>query len=362
MKRCEIDYMEDVITLNEIIEWSEYFNDTGVILDFVKIKELYKGIQKSNKSIRKSDLPQKDKDYLMHLNRYRKTVLENIIVNSSPFKNGNYLEGVGFINNYDERILKVNPNYDISPTYRLTSKSPCLSNMDSVLKEIVIPEEGYKLLSIDFKHQEPWIIVNLLEDKELLDILKGNEDFYRGLLDRFNIEINKSNRDIMKQVWNASIYGSGRSTIGFNDVEWITDVYNFINENGRVKSLRKKVETNLKKDKAIYTRFLLNRSIPYDGKKSVRQAFNSIFQMSGAGVMYAGLKSIQLAVYNRPPNLIKGTISIYLTLHDEYLLQIPYNTTEEEISEFINSIDFNIEGWTPARIEVKEGMNWRECK
>lgn len=372
--------MVEPIYISDTEQWKEYFNNLGIIIDVEKVKEKLKDLRLLNKSIKRSvDLTEEEKEKELLLNKQRKDSLTNLVLYTKDFIDSGCLEITEFLKQNTKGYLKVYPRYEVGSTYRFSNSKPSIMNLNSYVREVVVGEPGTRLVSIDFKHQEPWIIVNLLESNDLVDILKNNEDFYIGLLNKFNIPYTLSNRQLMKETWNAVFYGSGKYELIKKGIPWLEEVYDYINEHEKIISLRKKVEKNLKEDKEIYTVFGLNRKLSYDGKQSVRQGFNSIFQMSGAGVMYAGLKSIQNAVYNRPSFLnhdltnpeyhpsyeldpSSALVKVYITLHDEFILMVDDRISDEEIKSFISEINFKIEGWTEPRLEIKIGKNWRDCK
>lgn len=347
------------ITKEEIENWRKYFKEEGITLNVANIKALKKYMREEKRTIKRSDLyTSEEKTALLDELHRMSNTMENLVIHSEEFKKSDALESSGFLmhNSYD--YLHVFPSYSITSTYRLMSKEPCISNLTPEIRSIIDGGIDYKLVSIDFRHQEPWIIVNLLEDPELLGILENHEDFYLGLLAALDIPLSPENREIAKIVWNASIYGASLDRVsGLSNDTWIDDLYRFINERERVISLRNKVSDNIKKDKSIYTRFGLERTIENSSYGGVRQGFNSIFQMSGAGVLYTGLKRIQDAIDNSDISKMRWS-RIYLTLHDEFILKIPKSILESDIESFIDSIDFSIDGWTKPHIKWSIGKDW----
>lgn len=338
--------------LDEINGWRKYFNNQGVLIDSGYAKFILSDLKKKNRENKEMGLLDNK------LYAYRKSMVEDLFMSTEEYLNGNHLEVRGFLKSLENgKKLRIYPKHELTPTYRLTSSNPCIGNLDSYLKKLIVPRDGYNLVSIDYKHQEPWIIVNLLENDELMDILENSDDFYIGLLTKFNIELSEDNRALMKKVWNSSIYGSSLETIKVKDAYWLEDIYNWINELKEVRSLRRKVERNLKNNREIYTLFGLNRSIPYDGVNSVRKAFNSIFQISGSGVLYAGLKTIHNAV-----NLRQTNINIYFTNHDEYILESPNHLSHTDLVEHFNNLPLGVSGWTKPKFEIKIANNWGDCK
>jgi hypothetical protein len=339
--------------LSEIKHWQKYFKEQGVLIDSGYAKFILSDLKKKNRENKENGLVDNK------LYAYRKSMVEDLFMSTEEYLNGNSLEVRGFLRSIEEGSkLRIFPRYELTPTYRLITSNPSIGNLDTYLKKLIVPREGYNLVSIDYKHQEPWIIVNLLENNDLMDILDSSDDFYMGILNKFQVEQSDLNRGIMKNLWNSSIYGSSLDNLKGNDKEWVAYIYNWINGLKEVKSLRKKVERNLKSNKEIYTVFGLNRSIPYDGLNSVRRAFNSIFQISGSGVMYAGLKTIHNAVKpNEPDN-----INIYFTNHDEYILESPVNLTNQQVVDSLSGLFLGVEGWTKPKFEIRIGKNWGDCK
>lgn len=251
--------------------------------------------------------------------------------------------------------LRVFPKYTLTDTYRMYTNSPCIGNLDVVLKGVIVPEKHKYFVSVDFKHQEPWIIVNLLESNELKDMLEKYDDFYLGILSEFGVDQIKENRDIVKVVWNSSIYGSSLDSLPSSDLDWVGEIYHWINGIPEVTSLRRKVDRNLRRGKPMYTQFGFERLINPNQKGSVRQAFNSIFQMSGSGVLYTGLETFNNAIENTG---LDGLVSIHLTNHDEYLFEVCDSVGEDEIRDFLSELNFEIDGWTLPRYSLSVGDSW----
>lgn len=347
--------MDILISKYDINSWCNYFKNKGILINLDSLLDSYRLCKKELRLAKKNE--PENVSLLRSINLDINN-LEGLVTNSIEYLESSYLSVMEFLKNSSNRIIRVYSDYTISETYRLYSSKPCLTNLKKIHRYHIVPREGYKFLSIDFKHQEPWILINLLEDKELLLILENYDDFYEGLLNKFNVSYSKENRDLMKRLWNGIVYGLKRHNIDENDA-WIDNFFKWINENKKVLSLRNKVEKNLKNDKSIYSIFGLNRFIPYNGKQSVNTGFNSIFQISGSGILYAALKSIKSTVTN---NSTYVDISISHTMHDEFILEIPSSFSESDIAVFVNSLDFKIEGWTEPRISYEVGMNWRDCK
>lgn len=340
-----------IIIKESIGNWLNKFESDGVLIGLRESQVILDEI----KSLRKLDrLNGEDNSKTIS---YRRNLLVNLIMSSQEYLDSGCLDIRTFLKNYkDSEKLRVYPKYNLTPTYRLSTSDPCIGNLDSNLKRLIVPRDGYDIVSVDYKNQEPWIIVNLIENKDLLDILECNEDFYYGMLSKFGVLESEDNRVIMKTLWNASVYGSSLSRLEGSNLPWVVEVYNWVNSLKEVQSLRDKVGKNIFEGKAIYTLFNLNRSISYDGYQSVRKAFNSIFQMSGSGVLYTGLETIHSAVL-----LKENDINIYFTNHDEYILESSSLNTESLVNDLLNDLDFGIEGWTYPKFEIKIGNNWGDC-
>lgn len=335
-------------------EWKRYMETTGVLVDVNKCVEKLREYRKLARAAKKSGVE------LDGSTRYKKTMVENLVMSSSGYLNGSYLEPSAYLMDLIESgvsSFRVFPSYSLSSTYRLSSNTPSIGNLDTSLRELIVPREGCYFVSLDYRQQEPWIIVNLLQDDELMEVLLTSDDFYMGILSRFEIPETVENREAVKKVWNASIYGSSLDTVLKKEHRWVVDVYEWINTNERVLSLRRKVEKNMKEDKEIYTEFGFRKSVPYSGTRSVRQAFNSIFQMSGAGVLYAGINSIHNAVALEG---FTGKLSLVFTNHDEYVLEVSEELDWETVRAFLLGIDFSVLDWTLPRFNILRGESWGE--
>lgn len=333
-------------------EWKRHMETAGVLVDVSKSVSKLREYRKLTRAAKKRG------EELDGSTRYKKTMIENLVMASEGYLKGSYLEPYSYLIALETdgvRSFRVFPTYSLSSTYRLSSNTPSIGNLDTSLRELIVPRPDHYFVSLDYRQQEPWIIVNLLQDVELMDVLETSDDFYVGILNRFGILESSENREAVKKVWNASIYGSSLDTVLKKENRWVIDVYEWINTNERVLSLRRKVEKNMKEDKEIYTEFGFRKSVPYSGTRSVRQAFNSIFQMSGAGVLYAGINSIHNAVALEG---LTGKLSIVFTNHDEYVLEVSSELDWSYVKSFLLGIDFSVLDWTLPRFNILRGESW----
>lgn len=338
-----------MFVLIEVAEkWKKYFEKRGVLIDVDRSLSLLKETRKELRKLKKSGKV----DPTL---RYRVSALESLVMSSEVYVNGDYLDIVSLLREHVGERLRVFPKYNLTDTYRMYTNSPCIGNLDNVLKGVIVPDRGNYFVSIDFKHQEPWIIVNLLESDELKEILNRYEDFYMGILSEFGVDQTKENRDIVKVVWNSSIYGSSLDSLRNSDLDWVSDIYHWINRIPEVTSLRRKVDRNLRRGKPMYTNFGFERLIDPNQKGSVRQAFNSIFQMSGSGVLYTGLETFNNAIENVG---LEELVRVHLTNHDEYLFEVSESVGVDEISKFLSNLNFEIPGWTLPRYSLSIGDSW----
>lgn len=332
--------------------WKKYFEERGVLLDVEYAKFLLASFRKLRK---KGDVDEAEKREM----KRKETIIENLFFSSREFLEGDYLEIRDFLSDLDKLTIKIYPRYELSDTYRMVTKDPAIGNLDEVLKKLIVPRQGYVLVSIDYKNQEPWIMANILKNKELLYLLESFDDFYVGILEKFGVEVSLENREKVKKLWNATVYGSALNEKEAIGDEWIKDIYYWINEMEEIKNFKDYVTRELKENGYIENEFGLRRTLSYNGNHSIRQAFNSIFQMSGAVVLYAGLENINNAVINGG---LQGKIDIYLTNHDEYLLEVSNQISKEDLLEFLFSISFGIPEWTKPRLHVRIGRNWGDLR
>lgn len=339
------DFLRDTVSY-----WKKYFREKEYYLGVDNVDFLLRSLRKQKRELQREEEMGRGNTL-----RYRRGVLDDLVMSNRLFLEGDYLDIGSFLRERKGSILSIKSEFNLSSTYRLVSSNPSLGNLDSFLKKAIVPREGYKLVSLDYKHQEPWIIVNLLENSELKSVLDNSNDFYRGLMKKFKVVESAENRELMKKVWNTSIYGSSLNAVKKDGEGWIDDLYEWINGMSEIRSLRDKVERNIRDKKEVYTKFGLDRRVSYDGKTSIRKAFNYIFQMSASGVLYTGLNNIHSAV--RSGGFDKD-ISVYLTNHDEYILEVSEEWDREDLFSFLKGVDFEVEGWTSPKFELKIGENW----
>lgn len=78
---------------------------------------------------------------------------------------------------------KIHPSVSLTKTNRVTYTEPNLVGIKKdALWNIIVPEDGRVLYSVDFKNQEPEILFNLLQDRELLGALQSEDGLYNYMM------------------------------------------------------------------------------------------------------------------------------------------------------------------------------------
>ena len=258
-------------------------------------------------------------------------------------------------------------------TGRLSSKNPNLQNIpvgsDSILqiRQAFIPENGYKLVGIDYSQIELRLLAHFSQDEALVEAFKNNLDIhYQTAVKIFGAELAKEKRNIAKSINFGLLYGMGSKklgdTLGIPSKEAKIYIDSYFEAFKSVKDYLKSIE-----DFAYtngYVKTLLNRKRLFDFDSAnammkaayLREAVNTLFQGSAADL----IKLSMIKIYKKYKNNDK--MRLLLQIHDELIFEIKDEFVEsftEEIREIMESIyTLNV----PLKVSVAIGNSWQELK
>lgn len=282
--------------------------------------------------------------------RYELTSMESVRKHGNPTE----YEGINI----------VYPDYSQTDTGRIQYIQPNLSNLGP-RKRMVVPKPGYKLISFDYKYQEPWIIANMLKLVEVLERMAAGEDYYRVLAQQY-ADATLSDKD--RKSFKTSVIAIGylctlntaRRGIPKHLISVIDEFYNKFTNLPEFRAFRDKVKEVYEGDKVMKSYFGTEWEVPYYKGMGYdaweRKAFNRPFQSTGADILFFALESLE-KVYTE----IDGDVRTYITLHDEVVIHIEERlVTEENINKLRDAILFDIEGWSPMRVDTKILDSWAD--
>jgi DNA polymerase-1 len=257
------------------------------------------------------------------------------------------------------RISCYNPNFQTIPI-----KSPLGKN----IRDMIIAEPGYKILTADYSQVELRILAHFSGDERLIDIFEKDLDVHTitasYIFGKRPDEITEAERRKAKTVNFGIIYGmspyglSKELNISVEEansfisnffatypgvMRWIKENLEFALKNGYVKTLYGRI-------RKVPQIFSGNSNIVEQGK---RIAINTPIQGTAADI----IKLSMVEIYNElKRNGFKS--KIILQIHDELLLEVK----EEEINAVTQIVKEKMEGVcklrVPLKVEIGVGESW----
>lgn len=302
-------------------------------------------------------------------------------------------------------------NQHTTVTGRFSSNNPNFQNIPEDARAIFIPDKDCIFVGIDFSQIEPRYMAHKSGDKEFQHPYLNGIDLYSVLASKtFNVPIEECGdgtkyRKDMKMGLLANMYGISPYQLGeqigltteeaeqflqdFLDAfpttaRWMESVHNEVVEQGYVRLLggRKrrfpeiqKVGGAFKKMNAHYKKLLgvneigniWETSLSYKDKRKywdvagkyyrvMRQSVNAVIQGSSATIMKMAM--IDLYDYIKDNNL---PYKMLMTIHDEVIIEIPSDTTREEIEALQDKMNNCISLDVPLKTDAEIMRdNWSE--
>lgn len=97
-----------------------------------------------------------------------------------------YAESINELVTWKDTDNLIHPGVSLTKTNRISYVKPAIMNIPKkLLWELIAPyNEGDVLYSVDIKNQEPSILINYLDDKELAKVLKSDKGLYEELFEK----------------------------------------------------------------------------------------------------------------------------------------------------------------------------------
>lgn len=263
-------------------------------------------------------------------------------------------------------------------TGRLASAEPNLQNIPvkydegRLIRKAFVPEEGCVLIDADYSQIELRILAHISEDERLISAFKNNLDIHsQTAAEIFGVDITEVTPVMRSQakavnfgiVYGISDYGLSRD-IKISRKEAAEFISRYFEKYPKVKEYLDNVVKFARENGFVLTLFNRKRYIKdiKSTNKNLRSyaeriAMNSPIQGSAADIM----KIAMIRVYRsfKEHNLKS---KIILQVHDELLIESPYEE-KEIVKEIVkNEMENAVLLKVPLVVEVKEGLNWYETK
>ena len=292
--------------------------------------------------------------------------------------NSTYVEGLKpYINPKTKRIHSFF-HQTITATGRISSTEPNLQNIPTrfelgkQVRKIFKPEEGKIYIDADYSQIELRVLAHMSEDEHMIQAFKENQDIHKQAASKvFKTpieEVTKEQRSNAKAVNFGIVYGI--SDFGLGEQLGISRklakkyIEDYLNEYKGIDNFMKKVTETAKETGYVETMFKRRRYIPElkSNNYMVRQfgaraAMNTPVQGTAADIMKIAMINVFKQLNNR-----KLKSKIVLQVHDEMMIEVPIEETNEVKNIIQNEMQSAVKLKIPLIAEVSEAENWYECK
>lgn len=267
-------------------------------------------------------------------------------------------------------------------TGRMASNNPNLQNIPNktelgrAIRCAFVPENGFKLLSLDYSQIELRLAAILSGDEKLIEIFKNKEDVHSGVASRvFKVDqrdVDKGMRSKAKTINFGILYGMGVNALRANLKSSREEAQNFYNEYFETfKQLAEYLE-NIKRETARigYTETMFGRRryftgfkspLPYVRAQAERMAINAPIQGTQADIIKIAMKRIDEMIIK---NNWEETVKMLLQVHDELVFEVKEENVFEVAKEIKKIMESVLNGHdtrgVPIIAEANLGDNWGE--
>lgn len=281
-----------------------------------------------------------------------------------------------FINLVDQKSHRIFPTYNqvgaatgriscVNPNFQTI---PVRSELGRSIRDIIVPEKGYKIMTADYSQIELRILAHFSGDKNLKEIFENNLDVHSmtaSYIFRKRIqEITESERRKAKTVNFGIIYGISpyglAKELNVTQSEAEAIIQNFF---ASFPGVMKWIQLNVdfaQKNGFVKTLFGRIRRIPYlnSGDPNLfeqgrRIAINTPIQGTAADIIKLGMVEIYEEFKRKSMNS-----RIILQVHDELLLEVPETEVEAAKEIVKEKMEVNVTLSVPLRVKIGVGDSW----
>ncbi|MGA1931562.1 DNA polymerase I [Arcobacter sp. YIC-464] len=258
-------------------------------------------------------------------------------------------------------------------TGRLSSKNPNLqnipvrSNVGNQIRNAFIPQDGYKLVGIDYSQIELRLLAHFSEDEALVEAFNHDLDIHRQTAVKiFGEEEADAKRSIAKSINFGLLYGMGSKklgdTLGIPAKEAKVYIESYFEAFKNVKEYLKSIE-----DFAFengYVKTLINRKRLFDFNSAngmqkaayLRESVNTLFQGSAADL----IKLSMLEIHKKYKN--NENIRMLLQIHDELIFEVKEEEIEKITSDLAQIMENIYKLKIPLKVSTCVGESWKSLK
>ncbi|MFD2631032.1 DNA polymerase I [Idiomarina piscisalsi] len=267
----------------------------------------------------------------------------------------------------------------VAATGRLSSTDPNLQNIPirtaegRRVRQAFVPEDGYKIVAIDYSQIELRIMAHLSQDKSLLNAFAEGLDIHRATAaEVFGCKTEEVTDEQRRQakavnfglIYGMSAFGLARQLgIARNDAQHYMDKY-FERFPGVLKYME---DTRKQAKEQGYVKTLFGRRLPLPDikasngarrKGAERAAINAPMQGTAADIIKKAM--LQVADWIDTNNC-KDDVRMLMQVHDELVFEIKEAKLDDYIKELTAVMENAARLDVPLIAEAGKGKNWDEA-
>lgn len=304
-------------------------------------------------------------------------IIEDLLQYREMYKlKSTYVDALpALVSRYDNR-LHTSYNQAVAATGRLSSSNPNLQNIPiktevgRKIRQAFIPDEGHKLLSVDYSQIELRLLAHMAQDHGLIEAFKQGQDIHAAtaakVFDCPIDEVSSSQRRAAKTINFGIMYG--QSSYGLSQQLGTTReaAAKFIHDYFQVyASVKQYIDSTIKlahQHGYVETLYGRRRRVPELSSPNFqlrqaaeRMAFNMPIQGTAADI-------IKIAMINLHRQFAEQSFKskMLLQVHDELVFTVHPNEEEQVVSLVVNSMQDAAQLSVKLEVEAKVGVNWGE--
>ncbi len=291
--------------------------------------------------------------------------------------NSTYAEGLVEYISEDGRIHGTF-NQTITATGRISSTEPNLQNipvrmeLGREIRKVFVPKDGCVFVDADYSQIELRILAHMSGDQQLIEAYKSGQDIHRITASQvFHApfeEVTPEMRRNAKAVNFGIIYGISAfglsEDLSISRQEALDYINRYFETYPQVKEFLDGLVADAKEKGYVSTIFGRRRPVPEISSSNFMQrqfgeriAMNAPIQGTAADVM-----KIAMVRVNRELKKQELKSRIVLQVHDELLLEVPFDE-EEQVKALVKEAMMGAARMAvPLEIEIQSGMSWFDTK
>ena len=269
-------------------------------------------------------------------------------------------------------------------TGRMASINPNLQNIPNktelgrAIRKAFVPENGFKLVALDYSQIELRIAAILSKDEKLIEIFKNGEDVHAGVAARiFGVPVDKVDKGMRikaKTINFGILYGMGVNALKANLGVDRKEAQEFYNEYfGTFTTLAAYLDkVKAEAERKGYTETMFGRRryfsgfkspLPYVRAQAERMAINAPIQGTQADLIKIAMKRIDDFLEERG---MSDDARLILQVHDELVFEIKSELAKELSNEFKKIMEGVLPDdkslGVPIISEANIGNNWGQME